>query len=119
MNIQFTVYVSPLSQNRVYKRSSQGRMFMTDEGKDFKNTIGWEAKQTMNQKNLQMFEGDVSVTFEFYMPSRRGDPSNIEKLILDALEGIVYKNDRQVREHHCYGKIDKEVPRITITVEPL
>ena len=43
-----------------------------------------------------------------------------ESLILDCLQGLVYKNDRQVKEKHIYwGGVDKENPRAEIHVRHL
>lgn len=40
-------------------------------------------------------------------------------MILDCLEGKVYKNDRQVKAKHIFWGLDKENPRAEIEVLPL
>ena len=40
-------------------------------------------------------------------------------LILDGLQGRIYKNDRQVREQHLYHRIDRDNPRAEIIVTPI
>jgi Holliday junction resolvase RusA-like endonuclease len=42
-----------------------------------------------------------------------------ESLILDLLQGLVYKNDRQVKERHTYWGLDPENPRAEIIIEQL
>ncbi len=64
-----------------------------------------------------MFEGDVSVDMTIYYASRRPDLD--ESVILDALQGRVYLNDRQVREKHIRWGLDKDNPRAEITVSLL
>lgn len=59
-------------------------------------------------------EGDVSVWVDVWYASRRPDLS-IE-LILDALQGSVIKNDRQVKEFHARHHLSKEKPRAHIIV---
>ena len=49
--------------------------------------------------------------------SRRPDLD--ESVILDCLEGKVYKNDRQVKAKHIFWGLDKENPRAEIEVSVL
>lgn len=64
-----------------------------------------------------MLEGDLKVVATLYYASRRPDLE--ESVLLDALQGIVYKNDRQIKEKHIYHAIDKENPRAEIEIECL
>jgi Holliday junction resolvase RusA-like endonuclease len=58
---------------------------------------------------------DLRVDIAVWYKNRRPDLS-IE-LILDCLEKAgVIKNDRYVREHHVYGFVDKENPRVHIKI---
>ena len=62
--------------------------------------------------------GDVAVIIKIYYASRRPDLD--ESLILDCMEGLVYKNDRQVKEKYIYwGGVDKQNPRAEISVRHL
>jgi|TARA_E500000318_G_C3563488_1_gene214638 Holliday junction resolvase RusA-like endonuclease len=65
----------------------------------------------------ELFEGDVCVEMLIYYASRRPDLD--ESLILDLMQGIVYKNDRQVKEKHIYWGLDRENPRTIIRVSPM
>jgi Holliday junction resolvase RusA-like endonuclease len=56
------------------------------------------------------------MTIHIYYASQRPDLD--ESLILDLLQGILYKNDRQVRERHVYHFIDKLNPRTEIWIRP-
>lgn len=65
-----------------------------------------------------LMEEDVSVSITIYYASRRPDLD--ESLILDCMQGLIYKNDRQVKEKHIYwGGVDKENPRAEISVRHL
>jgi Holliday junction resolvase RusA-like endonuclease len=57
------------------------------------------------------------VTMKIYYHSRRPDLD--ESLILDLMQGIVYENDRQVKEKHITWGLDKEAPRAEICVKCL
>ena len=65
----------------------------------------------------ELLEGPLEVTAVCYYASERPDLDI--SLLLDALQGRVYKNDRQVREHHLYHKIDRERPRVHVLVEEM
>jgi Holliday junction resolvase RusA-like endonuclease len=63
-----------------------------------------------------LLEGELAMTLHIYYASQRPDLD--ESLILDLLQGVLYKNDRQVRERHVYHSIDKLNPRAEIWVRP-
>ena len=62
-----------------------------------------------------LYEKDVAVKITIYYASRRPDLD--ESLILDCMQGLVYANDRQVKEKHIiWGGVDKDNPRAEISV---
>jgi len=64
----------------------------------------------------QQFLDDVVVTIRIWYASRRPDLD--ESLILDLLQDVAYKNDRQVKEKHIYWMgVDKTNPRCEIDVQ--
>ncbi len=60
---------------------------------------------------------DVRVTLTIHYASRRPDLD--ESIILDCMQGYIYKNDRQVKEKHVYWALDRDNPRTEIKVELL
>lgn len=63
-------------------------------------------------------EKDVAVRIVIFYASRRPDLD--ESLILDCMQGPIYKNDRQVKEKHIiWGGVDKDSPRAEISVRYL
>jgi Holliday junction resolvase RusA-like endonuclease len=66
---------------------------------------------------VPLLEGDLRMVADVYYATRRPDLD--VSLILDALEGIAYRNDRQVREMHLYHHLDRENPRAEITLEEM
>lgn len=64
-----------------------------------------------------LFEEDVKVEMLIYYASRRPDLD--ESLILDLMQGVIYKNDRQVKQKNIYWGLDRENPRTIIRVSPL
>ena len=69
--------------------------------------VGWRCRD----------EGRLRVEVRIWYATERPDLD--ESVVLDILQGIVYANDRQVREKHVYHAIDKANPRAEIIVEPL
>ena len=62
----------------------------------------------------ELLEGDLEVEVVIYYSSRRPDldPS----LLLDCMEKLIYKNDRQVKRQILYWGLDKKNPRAEIRV---
>lgn len=63
-----------------------------------------------------LLEGELTVTMNIYYANQRSDLD--ESLILDLLQGVLYKNDRQVREKHIHHAIDRNNPRVEVWVRP-
>ena len=62
-----------------------------------------------------LMTGDLRVTLHIFYASRRPDLD--ESLILDLMQGLIYENDRQVKERHCYWGLDPDNPRAEIIIE--
>lgn len=60
---------------------------------------------------------DVSVTIKIWYASRRPDLD--ESIILDAMQGLIYDNDRQVKIKRIEWGLDKENPRSEIFVQEI
>ena len=61
-----------------------------------------------------MLEGDLWVDMTIFYASRRPDLD--ESVILDCMQGYIYKNDRQVKEKWIRWGLDKENPRSEIYI---
>lgn len=107
--------LEPVALNAAYRRRGYGGgMYMIDEGKNFKLALFLKAKEVW--KN-DLMVGDLEGFLTITRPNRRSDSDSYEKLIWDALQKVVYKNDRQIRSHHVKMLVGE--PRIEITVKPL
>ncbi len=110
--MKFRIDIKPLSQNQVYKRGTGKTLFMTEEGKAYKNFIGWVAKKAINSPERsslrgKMFENPI-VTLNFcFKLNKNGSKSRHDidgaiKLTLDAMNGIVYEDDSLIEELHVF-----------------
>lgn len=62
-----------------------------------------------------LMTGDLRITLHIFYASRRPDLD--ESLILDLMQGLIYENDRQVKERHAYWGLDPVNPRTEILIE--
>lgn len=94
----------PPSANQYWrKRNPMGKggkgMYVTKAAKNFKK----EVKDKCLAKHVRPFTGPVSVVIYAAKPATNRDLDNTTKILLDAMQGFVYVNDKQVVEYHVYG----------------
>jgi Holliday junction resolvase RusA-like endonuclease len=65
----------------------------------------------------KLMDGDLRVTMRIYYATRRPDLD--ESLILDLMQGLIYENDRQVKERHTYWGLDPANPRAEIIIDQM
>jgi len=93
----------------------------TDEAATFQRTIAFRAKEAMRLQR-GVVSAPVGVTIAFFAASPTMDIDGPLKLVLDALEGIAYANDRQVVELAVQKHLAHKRPRMAIevyTLEPV
>ena len=84
--------------------------FRSKKSKDFKTKISSIAKTVISKP----IESGVEIYADyFYKRNRKMDMDNISKNILDALTGIAYKDDREVKSQKSRAHNLKKNLRIT------
>ena len=118
--MKIILHGNPLSTQYIYKATCLGRfarVYMSKAGKERKEKYKEEAKKQYKGK---IISGDCEAkVILFFGDKRRRDIDNHNKLWMDILEGIVYKNDTQIQKLTIYKNFDKENPRIEIEIEKL
>ena len=115
--VEFTITGRPVSVNHLYFTTPQRFRAMTKEGKNFKTMVGWLAKQAMTKNGFSKREkSEIFVTINFYFETKRGDIDNCCKAILDAMTGIIYKDDSQIVQLHLYKHKDKDNPCAVVLI---
>jgi crossover junction endodeoxyribonuclease RusA len=108
---------APYSTNNIYFSSptkKTGIRFMGKAAKDKKTQYQWEAK---SQWKDGILEEDLMIVVKLYFKDKRKrDWDNYHKLSMDALTGIVWKDDSQIVYATVSKHIDKNSPRIEIEV---
>ena len=96
-------------------KTLRARLISTEAYREWKHVSGLP----LAAQRTEVLEGGVKVEATFFFPSRRGDMPNRPKVLLDLLQGLCYTNDSQVWEVHFWREIDKENPRVEVTVTAL
>lgn len=65
------------------------------------------------------FTGELAVTLHVYRPRKVGDIDATQKAVFDALNGVLWHDDKQIVEMHVYRHDDKLCPRVELEVTAL
>ena len=87
---------------------------MIREGKELKELYQSEARKQYKGKVMSV-NCDMEIIL-FFKDKRRRDVDNYSKLVLDALEGVVYEDDKQIQKLTVEKRISVEDPRIEIQI---
>lgn len=110
----------PLSENATKRPAIRGRravILKTDEAEDWTARARFAAGVVM--RGREKLTGDLAITVTAYWPRRNADSDGPLKPAKDALQGIVYANDRVISEDHTRRRYDPDHPRTEIEVRPL
>jgi len=106
MEVFFIVRGEPKSKQR--PRFANGHAYTPEETRVAEQRIKYEYLGKFGPKKI---DGPVQVVLEFYLGTRRvKDLDNLEKLVLDALNGLAYDDDSQVVLKTASKHFSKTVP---------
>lgn len=112
-----TLAGEPKSTQHIYKFRCAGRipmMYMDKDGKAIKESYQWQAK---SQWKIKPIKDALNVKIDLFFANKRNhDIDNYNKILLDALSGIVWEDDGQIQSMYVTKYYDKENPRIEITI---
>lgn len=103
---------SKANSRRVVRMGNTSRLIKSQKALNYSDAFKQQCKPLD-----PLMSGDLKVTMHIFYASRRPDLD--ESLILDLMQGLIYENDRQVKERHTYWGLDKENPRAEIIVEQI
>lgn len=114
---QLVLKGKPLSTGSIYRYACVGRyprLYMTHEGKAIKKTYSAQAQA---QWDIPPVSAPIALEANFYFQTNgKKDLDNHLKLLLDSLIGIVYEDDSQIVQLTLTKQVDKNDPRIEVTV---
>ena len=103
---------SKANSRRVVRYGGMSRLIKSAKALSYSDAFKQQCKPLAT-----LMTGDLRVTLHIFYASRRPDLD--ESLILDLMQGLIYANDRQVKERHCYWGLDPENPRAEIIIEKI
>jgi len=125
--IAYVVPVKPVGQNRNGSRT--GAWTKTPAQRAFASALAAYGQQARSRAGLETTTAPVEVKIRIFFESERPDTDAPVKAILDSLEVSRPKlrrpgagflaNDRQVRRYAVERHIDRDSPRVEITVKPM
>jgi crossover junction endodeoxyribonuclease RusA len=110
---------NPYSNNNIYFSSPKklGLRFMNKKAKEMKKCY---KEQAENQWCADAFNCELQIAIKlFFGDKRKRDWDNYHKLSMDALTGIVWEDDSQIKLATVSTHYDKENPRIELEVAPV
>ena len=112
-----TLTGEPLSTNNLYRshcKFGYPKVYMTKKGKDLKESYQWEAKSQWKQ---EIISGEVEIAVKLHFKSKRThDIDNYTKILLDALTGIIWEDDKQIQKMTISKQHSKENPSIEVEI---
>jgi len=110
----FTIHGEPASksnQRRLVTIKGKPRMIKSQKALDYGKSF-----EAQCPKLDPLIEHSVYVVMTIYYGSRRPDIDGGASLILDLMQGLIYKNDRQVDCLIVTKELDRDCPRAEIEV---
>lgn len=103
------------------RSKSRGSMLvLKPEAQVWLQEVAWLAREWVNKTGWKMPEKGRKVVVRawyWFKDDTRADPNNYHKALLDALEGMIYANDKHVLVRDMDYDFDKQNPRIELEFE--
>lgn len=113
----------PPSQNHSHVQINRGGRLMripSARAKAFAEEAAWTAAAWAKAARWQVPDRERKIVLRYwtYWPDRRRrDPSNLPKILLDALTGTLWHDDCTVLPQAMDYAVDRESPRLEIELE--
>ena len=136
--LSFEIPGSPIGQGRPKFSTINGhaKAYDPEKSRNYKAYVRMLATQAMKDSGFTMIEGPCVLRIDAYFevpkskskkfreaalaskerPTKKPDADNIVKAILDALNGLMYKDDSCIVELSCV-KYYSDVPRVEVYVD--
>jgi crossover junction endodeoxyribonuclease RusA len=110
--VAFELPIRPAPKGR--PRFAKGRTYTDARTVAYENAVGLACRAEMTGPPVS---GDVEVWAVFEQrDGRRSDIDNLEKSLLDGMQGVAYVNDRQVTRVWKDMRVRADVDRVSVAV---
>lgn len=115
--LRFEIPCAPIGKGRP-RVTHTGHAYTPERTRIYEDVIRVYAKQAMIAARAELMAEPICVELIFYLPDHRNEPDldNLVKTVLDACNGIVYTDDRQVVRLRAEKLFDKAHPRTGIVI---
>lgn len=113
---RYELNIKPMSLHKYY-RVKNNRQYITNEGRDFKQSV---IDKIVDIDNIVCHQVPIKLYIEFgFNDYRVRDIDNAVKCLQDALNGLLYVDDSLVYELHCRKFLGQETNFINIEISTL
>jgi len=110
-------YDPPVSVNRMYAPRAGGGIRLTDEARNWKQYAVLVTQSQWREVGRPL-DGRICVTYRFF--GMETDWDNPCKILSDAMNKIVYHDDKQVTQAHIYlYRSEKDDPRVDVEIQTI
>jgi crossover junction endodeoxyribonuclease RusA len=114
--LKFVINKLPPSLNVMYRKSKYGAIYKTKLAKEYMELVHQTIKE--QNENIEILNCNVKVTIIMYQnDKRKRDIDNILKVLLDAMNNIIYIDDSQITELHIKKVCSTENNKIEIEIK--
>jgi Holliday junction resolvase RusA-like endonuclease len=108
----------PISKDNTRARAKNGHYYLPLKYRLFEQEKQFQFMAQKHKFNCELpLSGEIELIMRFYYKDKRfGDLGNAEKSILDALNKMLYHDDKQIAIIHKHRFLDRQNPRIEIDV---
>lgn len=120
--LHFVIPGPPVATGRpraFVSKSGHASTYMPDASRKYQETCRVHAMAAAMKARWKPVSAPCAIELKVYRRERRGDIENIQKGVQDAMNRVVYVDDRQVVEAHVWLHLDRERPRVEVTVRVL
>lgn len=112
----FYCHAWPKDRGRAMINKKTGKPFIYKDPRNRAYELQINCESDAQYPFSKPLEGDLIVDMVFTLKDRvHGDKDNLEKAVLDGMEGVAYKNDKQVRggsqQFIYFDELDDDEPK--------
>ena len=111
----------PILLNRLYIPIIRNRKPSIMKSKDGKESTKLIQMECIRQKANKTLDGDLSMKIDFCIAKGKKEPDidSVLKLLMDSLENVMYKNDKQIKFLQVAKHLNQDDSELIVLVEEL
>lgn len=103
----------PPSANQYWRHKlGQVKPYRSAKANEYKENVGWACREAQ----WEPYTGRIAVQLHLFMNNLASDTDNCQKILLDALIGHAYEDDKQVDIILTKREFDYDNPRVELTM---